>query len=405
MIMKKKYLKSMLVLFFTSTGLFAQTNIKWQQIFDTTVIPDGWRVIDADGSGSGLELVDTANTPENTKISAHVGQSFFWTSNVQNANRAGVIDEWLISPRISVIYAGDSLYFWAGANDLGFDDSIRVKISTTSNAIKDFTQELANFKVDRFAGNWQHYVFDLSLFDSMDIYFAINYYIKDGGPGGQHSDFVWIDHTGITGDPGSFNNAPSVIYLQEPADESSVELTSTSIDFRWSASHDIDGDSLEYTLYILNTLPQKQFIIKADTSFSYEWLNLLDTNQKYQWTVEVRDGVSRTASLDTFSFSLGISTAITGELGKFPKDIVLTQNYPNPFNPTTFINYELPNANYVDLSIYNIIGQKIVTLVSEEQSLGKYKVKWDATKFSSGIYYYQLRIANKIISKKMVLMK
>jgi hypothetical protein len=74
----------------------------------------------------------------------------------------------------------------------------------------------------------------------------------------------------------------------------------------------------------------------------------------------------------------------------FPNDYKLNQNYPNPFNPTTKINYELPTTNYVDLSIYNMLGQKVVTLVSEKQNAGNHQVEWDASGFASGVYYYRI---------------
>lgn len=80
-------------------------------------------------------------------------------------------------------------------------------------------------------------------------------------------------------------------------------------------------------------------------------------------------------------------------------------NYPNPFNPSTIIHYELPITNYVELSIYNLNGQKVASLISETQSAGKYTVQWDASGFASGIYYYELRTSDYCAVKKMALMK
>jgi hypothetical protein len=62
----------------------------------------------------------------------------------------------------------------------------------------------------------------------------------------------------------------------------------------------------------------------------------------------------------------------------------LLQNFPNPFNPTTIINYELPITNYTELNIYNLLGQRVATLVSEKQEAGQHQVEWDASGFSSG---------------------
>jgi hypothetical protein len=80
--------------------------------------------------------------------------------------------------------------------------------------------------------------------------------------------------------------------------------------------------------------------------------------------------------------------------------------FPNPFNPKTIINYELPITNFVDLSIYNSLGQKVVTLISEKQDSGQYQVEWDATGFASGVYYYRLSTSAEFAqTKKLILLR
>jgi len=88
-----------------------------------------------------------------------------------------------------------------------------------------------------------------------------------------------------------------------------------------------------------------------------------------------------------------------------PGNFDLNQNYPNPFNPKTIINYELPTTLIVDLSIYNVLGQKVVTLVSEKQKAGFHRVEWDASDLPSGIYYYRINTGNFQDVKKMILLK
>ena len=83
----------------------------------------------------------------------------------------------------------------------------------------------------------------------------------------------------------------------------------------------------------------------------------------------------------------------------------LSQNYPNPFNPITNIEYRLANTDFVNLSIYNILGQKVITLVNKKQPAGSYQMQWDATGFASGIYYYKLSAGDFKQVKKMILMK
>lgn len=88
-----------------------------------------------------------------------------------------------------------------------------------------------------------------------------------------------------------------------------------------------------------------------------------------------------------------------------PHTFSVDQNYPNPFNPATTISYSLPEATQVNLDIYNILGQKVATLVDEYQAAGDYRVNWSATGQSSGIYFYRLKVGEAIQSKKMLLLK
>jgi hypothetical protein len=99
-------------------------------------------------------------------------------------------------------------------------------------------------------------------------------------------------------------------------------------------------------------------------------------------------------------------TAIEDRSSSNPHIFYLAQNYPNPFNPKTIINYELPFTTDIDISIYNLLGQKVASLVQEKQSVGKYQVEWNATGFASGVYYYQLRGKTGVIqTKKMLLLR
>lgn len=73
-----------------------------------------------------------------------------------------------------------------------------------------------------------------------------------------------------------------------------------------------------------------------------------------------------------------------------PLNFNLSQNYPNPFNPSTTIEYSIPQKSNVLLVIYDLLGRKVAELVNEEETAGKYKTKFDGSKFSSGIYFYKL---------------
>jgi hypothetical protein len=97
---------------------------------------------------------------------------------------------------------------------------------------------------------------------------------------------------------------------------------------------------------------------------------------------------------------------VTGVAGKvMPTVYSLSQNYPNPFNPSTVIEFALPKDAYVKLEVYNILGQKVATLVDEVRPAGYYSVKLDGTNLASGMYLYRLTAGNQTFLKKLVLMK
>ena len=88
-----------------------------------------------------------------------------------------------------------------------------------------------------------------------------------------------------------------------------------------------------------------------------------------------------------------------------PLEFALDQNYPNPFNPSTVIKYSIPDNGFVTLDVYNLLGEKVASLVNSVQEAGRYEVTFDASKFASGVYVYTLRSGSFNAVKKMILMK
>lgn len=88
-----------------------------------------------------------------------------------------------------------------------------------------------------------------------------------------------------------------------------------------------------------------------------------------------------------------------------PSAFRLSQNYPNPFNPSTTIEYQLPSASAVKLEIFDALGRKITTLVSERQNAGKHQVQFNAAGLASGAYFYKLQAGNNVETRKMLLVK
>ncbi len=89
-----------------------------------------------------------------------------------------------------------------------------------------------------------------------------------------------------------------------------------------------------------------------------------------------------------------------------PEEFSLGQNYPNPFNPTTTISYALPKSAEVELTVFNVLGKKVETLVSEQKPAGVHEVTWDATNLPSGIYLYRLNVTGDFsVTKSLVLVR
>jgi parallel beta-helix repeat protein len=98
--------------------------------------------------------------------------------------------------------------------------------------------------------------------------------------------------------------------------------------------------------------------------------------------------------------------SVVEEKQNTPLKFSLKQNYPNPFNLKTHIQFSIPNAEFVTLKIYNLLGQEVITIVSEKLTPGNYKYIWNASDFASGIYYFKLETDKGLVqSKKLILLK
>ena len=120
---------------------------------------------------------------------------------------------------------------------------------------------------------------------------------------------------------------------------------------------------------------------------------------------DLRRSVGTTTDAAGF-FALSLQTLSGGTA--LPTDFALGQNYPNPFNPSTIIPYQLPSAGHVRLEVFNVLGQRLATLVNAEQSAGMHTAQWDATDAAgravgAGVYIYRLSSGGMTESRRMVL--
>jgi len=135
---------------------------------------------------------------------------------------------------------------------------------------------------------------------------------------------------------------------------------------------------------------------------------LADNKLKYE-AVSAQDPTIVNDSASVWYY--GVTSVRPDQISGIPESFELLQNYPNPFNPTTVIEYSLTKPDNISLSIYNILGQEVRTLVSNEiHNAGKYKIIWDAkdnkgSAVSSGVYLYRLTQGSNILTKKMMLIR
>ncbi|MBI1934017.1 MAG: T9SS type A sorting domain-containing protein [Ignavibacteriales bacterium] len=88
-----------------------------------------------------------------------------------------------------------------------------------------------------------------------------------------------------------------------------------------------------------------------------------------------------------------------------PAKFSLEQNYPNPFNPTTEINFSIPKSGNVTLKIFDAVGQEVATLINEFKPAANYKINFNASNLTTGVYFYRLEANNLLQTKKMLLIK
>lgn len=132
---------------------------------------------------------------------------------------------------------------------------------------------------------------------------------------------------------------------------------------------------------------------------------------QYFWHVNATDTAGTSDYSGAESFTTGAGIDAVDELGMIPKDFSLCQNYPNPFNPSTVIRYGLPKISNVRIKIYNLLGQKLETIIDGTQSAGYHEVSWNGSNKASGIYFCTIEAVsadgkgNFRSAKKLILLK
>ena len=225
------------------------------------------------------------------------------------------------------------------------------------------------------------------------------------GSAGQRAYVLYLETDGIihfmlspSGDGGGF---------KEIASTSSIDST------KWNQIVvTSDGDSMR--IYIngesdaVSEAPSGGIYVPTKPLYigDWGWGDVADNTEQYNGLIDEMALYNYAISVDTIKAHyenlnpVGVET-----ITDVPNKFLLHQNYPNPFNPTTVISFALPKASDVQLSVFNILGEKVAQLVDGKMVAGNYNVNFNATNLASGIYIYKLKAGNFSTVKKMILMK
>ncbi len=158
----------------------------------------------------------------------------------------------------------------------------------------------------------------------------------------------------------------------------------------------------EFTLNDYET--GESIVLEPGTSYEFD----VEASQKQKEISAFRISTAQAKLEDVnsrFSIALRTSTTTSTEQVDAPESFALRQNYPNPFNPNTTIEYSVSQPALVTLTVYNVMGQQVATLVNETKPVGNYRVSWNAADMASGIYHYRLQAGNQVLFRQMTLIK
>lgn len=191
----------------------------------------------------------------------------------------------------------------------------------------------------------------------------------------------------------------------------SIAVEGSSVNIVWM-QYVIGGPEIYYTNSVNAGVSWSKSETKLSNSSgdaSVSSIAVLNGNVNVLWR-DTRDGNWEIYYKRFVNAPKGNPTGITNNNSGIPNEFSLSQNYPNPFNPTTSIKFDLPKTGFVTLSIYDMLGREVKSLVNENMSAGSYTVNWNvhqggSATFSSGIYFYKIQAGEFTEVKKMTLLK
>lgn len=156
-----------------------------------------------------------------------------------------------------------------------------------------------------------------------------------------------------------------------------------------------------WTIYLIDTELNKEVDILSESTYLFDFEGTYGKSAPNNTFGSKPKITSKASSKNRFHLRIDPGS----DASELPNEFKLKQNYPNPFNPSTTIEFNLPLQSQVALEIYDILGRKLETIVSENLSAGEHSYTWNATRYASGVYIYRLSTAKNVFIKKMTLVK
>lgn len=215
------------------------------------------------------------------------------------------------------------------------------------------------------------------------------------------------------------NDPPGAFDVLVPLPDTMIIITPENLSdvftIHWSTSENVDNDEIDYSLTNvegLDFLEEIEVLDSTEFTITLEELSTLVNEDMVSgwWSVAANDE-EYSVSASNGPFSLTIDKAsLSAEESVIPTEFALYQNYPNPFNPVTTIVFDLPEMTDVQVEIFNVLGQKVRTLVNRPYQPGSYRLLWDGKSDAqavvpSGMYIYRIQAGENTQERKLLLMK
>jgi len=202
-----------------------------------------------------------------------------------------------------------------------------------------------------------------------------------------------------SGGGGQQPTAPATPTLALPADGAAGVATNPTLS--WGA---VSG-ATSYTLQVSANASFSSFVYnQSNIAGTSQQVTGLSTSTMYYWRVSATNAGGTSAFATARNFTTSAPSAVEA-IGGLPEEFSLLQNYPNPFNPSTNFEFRIAEPGFVRLTVVDMLGREIATLVNENLTPGTYRTSWDASGMPSGVYLYQLRAEGKTETKRMTLLK